>query len=37
MKVKRRSDVPSNTPLRLDAEDLVLNAIKIDGKELTSR
>ncbi len=37
LKVKRRSGVQPNSPLILDAEDLILNKVSIDGKDLTSR
>ena len=33
----RRPGIPPNTPLRLDAEDLTVNKIVADGKELTGR
>jgi aminopeptidase N len=36
LKIKRRSGVSSAAPLRLDAEDLAVNNLKIDGKEISS-
>ena len=37
LRVMRRPGIPPNTPLRLDAEDLTVNRIVADGKELTGR
>ena len=37
LQVKRRADALASSPLILDAEDLVLNKLSVDGLELSAR
>ena len=37
LKVRRRAEAKADSSLILDAEDLTLNKLSIDGNELTTR